>query len=97
KEVSFAKPEISVFANLTGGLYPDDPAEYAGILAAQIKSPVRWTDEIRAMIADGADTFVECGPGRTLCGLIRKIDKSVTVLQVENEETLRAAVQALRG
>ena len=97
EEAAFAKPGIPVYANLTGGLYPDDPAEYAGILAAQIKSPVRWTDEIRAMIADGADTFVECGPGKTLCGLIRKIDKSVTVMQVENEETLRAAVQALRG
>ena len=95
--VSFVKPEIPVYANLTGGLYPDDPAEYAGILSAQIKSPVRWVDEIRAMIADGADTFVECGPGKTLCGLIRKIDKTVTTLQVEDEETLRAAIEALRG
>ena len=95
--VSFERPDIPAYANLTGGLYPDDPAAYAGILAAQIKSPVRWVDEIRAMIADGVDTFVECGPGKTLCGLIRKIDKTVTALQVENEETLRAAVEALGG
>ena len=92
----FAKPENPVYANLTGEPYPADPADYAGILAAQIRNPVRWTDEIRAMIADGIDTFVECGPGKTLCGLIRKIDKSVTVHQVENEETLAAAVSALR-
>ena len=69
----------------------------AGILAAQIKNPVRWVDEVRAMIADGMDTFVECGPGKTLCGLIKKIDKTVTALQVENEETLRAAVEAIRA
>ena len=47
--VSFEKPVIPAYANLTGGLYPDDPGAYAGILAAQIKSPVRWVDEIRAM------------------------------------------------
>ena len=95
--VSFAALGIPAYANLTGGLYPEDPAEYAGILAAQIKNPVRWVDEVRAMIADGVDTFVECGPGKTLCGLIKKIDKTVTALQVENEETLRAAVEAIRG
>ena len=95
--VSFTRPGIPTYANLTGGLYPDDPAEYAGILAAQIRNPVRWVEEIRAMIADGVDTFVECGPGKTLCGLIKKIDKTVTALQVENEETLRAAVEAIRG
>jgi len=95
--VSFAAPGIPAYANLTGGLYPEDPAEYAGILAAQIKNPVRWVDEVRAMIADGVDTFVECGPGKTLCGLIKKIDKTVTALQVENEETLRAAVEAIRA
>ena len=94
---AFAQPGIPAYANLTGGLYPEDPREFARILARQIKSPVRWTDEIRAMIADGVDTFVECGPGKTLCGLIRKIDKSVAVHQVEDEETLLAAVSALRG
>ena len=92
--VTFGRPGIPAYANLTGGLYP---AAYAEILAAQIKSPVRWVDEIRAMIADGVTTFVECGPGKTLCGLIRKIDKTVTALQVENEETLRAAAEALGG
>ena len=93
----FARPAMPVYANLTGGLYPEDPGEFAGILARQIKNPVRWTDEIRAMIASGIDTFVECGPGKTLCGLIRKIDKSAAVYQVENEETLRAAVSAILG
>ena len=96
-DVNFRTPAIPAYANLTGALYPDDPAEYGRILAAQIRNPVRWTAEIRAMIAGGIDTFVECGPGKTLCGLIKKIDKSVTALGVENEETLAAAVAALKG
>ena len=94
---AFFKPRIPVYANLTGERYPDAPDEYAGILSKQICSPVRWVDEIRAMIADGADVFVECGPGKTLCGLIKKIDKNVTVYQAENSETLSAAVAALKG
>ena len=93
----FRAPKVPVYANLTGDLYPDDPAEYAGILSAQIRNPVRWVKEIEAMIAAGADTFVECGPGKTLSGLIRKIDKNVTVLQAENEETLLSTVAALKG
>ena len=97
ESTAFSAPKIPAYANLTGGLYPEDPSEFAGILARQIKNPVRWTDEIRAMIADGVDTFVECGPGKTLCGLIKKIDKTVTVHQAENEETLRAAVSAILG
>jgi [acyl-carrier-protein] S-malonyltransferase len=53
--------------------------------------------EIRALIDAGIDTFVECGPGKTLCGLIKKIDKSVAAYNVENEETLAAALAAIQG
>ena len=95
--VRFAKPSIPSYANLTGSLYPDDPAEYGHILAAQIMNPVRWVGEIRALIDAGIDTFVECGPGKTLCGLIKKIDKSVAAYNVENEETLAAALAAIQG
>ncbi len=96
-DVTFRTPAIPAYANLTGARYPDDSAEYGSILAAQIRNPVRWTAEIRAMIESGIDTFVECGPGKTLCGLIKKIDKTVAAYNVENEETLAAAVAALRG
>ncbi|MBR4186530.1 MAG: ACP S-malonyltransferase, partial [Clostridia bacterium] len=93
--VTFSRPRVPVRANLTGELYPEDPAGYPAILSAQIRNPVRWTDEIRAMIEAGADTFVECGPGKTLCGLIRKIDRNAAVYQAQDEETLAAAVKAL--
>ena len=96
-EADFKKPRIPVYSNRTGGPYPEDPAAYPGILAEQIVNPVRWVDEIRAMIEKGIDTFIECGAGKTLCGLIRKIDKSVAVYQAENAETLAETVKALKG
>ena len=63
-------------------------------LIRQVSSPVRWEDVVRRLIADGARTFVELGPGTVLAGLIRKIDRSVTVTSVENEDGL-AALDAL--
>ena len=75
-EVTFAAPQIPLYSNVTAKRYGD---EVADLLAAQIESPVRWEALIRNMIADGVDTFVEIGPGRTLCGLIRKIDSGVRV------------------
>ena len=59
-----------------------------------MSSPVRWEDVVRRLIAEGARTFVELGPGTVLAGLIRKIDRSVTV--GERRETLQgAATKAL--
>ena len=71
------KPTIPVYANLTGEPYGED---VAATLGQQMCSPVRWEASVRGMIAAGADTFVELGPGKTLCGLIRKIDKTVKTL-----------------
>ena len=96
RETAFKKPEIPAYANLTGTLYPSDPREYASILAEQIKNPVRWVGEVRAMIDTGIEVFVECGAGKTLSGLIRKIDKTVEVMNVENEETLAQVCAALK-
>ena len=50
-----------------------DPEEIKGHLIAQLTSPVRWTQSVRHMLADGATSFTECGPGNVLTGLIRKI------------------------
>ena len=60
-----------------------------------MKSPVRWQETVEALAAQGADTFLECGAGKTLCGLIKKTVKGARVFQVENAETLQAAVEAL--
>ncbi len=87
-------PRLALYANVTGRPYDGDiPA----LLERQVKSPVRWQETVENMCAAGIDTFVEVGPGKTLCGLIRKIAPEAAVLQVEDEESLRAAVTALAG
>ena len=63
-------------------------------LVRQVSSPVRWEDVVKRLIADGARTFIELGPGTVLAGLIKKIDRSVTVASVEDEAGLEAALKA---
>ena len=63
-------------------------------LVRQVSSPVRWEDVVKRLIADGARTFIELGPGSVLAGLIKKIDRSVTVASVEDEAGLEAALKA---
>jgi [acyl-carrier-protein] S-malonyltransferase len=62
-------------------------------LIRQVSSPVRWEDVVRRLIADGTTTFVELGPGAVLAGLIRKIDRRVTVVSVEDEAGLETALK----
>lgn len=63
-----------------------DIKETSGLLTKQISSPVRWMQSMEHMIADGVDTFVEIGPGRTLEGFLRKIDRSVNVFHISQWE-----------
>ena len=65
---------IPLYSNVTARLYDGD---VAGMLSRQIASPVQWEKIIRNMIADGFDTFIEIGPGRTLTNIIKKTDPSV--------------------
>ena len=93
-------PEISVYANRTAAPYPGEGREAEGkeLLGGQIVSPVRWEETIRRMIADGADTFVEIGPGETLCGMIKRIDKNVRTFAVSDMaglEAVKAEITAL--
>ena len=67
-------------------------SESIDALVRQVSSPVRWEDVVKRLIADGARTFVELGPGNVLAGLIKKIDRSVTVVSVEDAEGLEAAL-----
>ena len=90
--MSMMEPAIPVYANLTADRYAGD---LKGILASQVNHPVRWEKTVQRMVADGVDTFVEVGPGKTLSGLIRRIAPQAACWQVENEETLAAAVAAL--
>lgn len=73
----FATPQCPVYQNVDGKPHTS-PAEIKANLIAQLTSSVRWTDCVRNMIADGADDFTECGPGKALQGMIGRIDKSVS-------------------
>lgn len=85
-------PQIPVYANATAQPYSGD---MQALLLTQVKSPVRWQETVEALAAQGVDTFFECGPGKTLCGLIRKTVKTARTFQVQDAETLRAAVESL--
>ncbi|WP_407482185.1 ACP S-malonyltransferase [Elizabethkingia meningoseptica] len=72
----FSKPIIPVYQNITTTAV-SDPAEIKENLIKQLTGPVKWTQSVRNMIKDGATNFVEVGPGKTLQGLIKKIDSAV--------------------
>lgn len=89
-KVNFAAPQIPLYANSTAQPYDGD---VAGLLARQIHSPVLWERLVRNMIAAGAVTFVEVGPGETLSGMIRRIDANVRTLHVEDMAGVKTAEQ----
>ena len=90
--VSLREERLPVYANLTAEPYGEDKKE---TMAAQCENPVQWQKTIENMIANGVDTFIEVGVGKTLVGLIKKINPEVTVYQIENKEGLDAAAEAL--
>ena len=69
-------PKCPVYQNVDAKPHTD-PAEIKANLIAQLTSSVRWTQSVQNMIADGADDFTECGPGRALQGMIGRIDRNV--------------------
>ena len=77
------------------GVIREDKARDA--LIRQVTGAVRWTDCIQVLVAQGADTFIEVGPGTVLCGLLRQIDRSKTCLNVEDEGSLQKVVNHFEG
>jgi [acyl-carrier-protein] S-malonyltransferase len=87
-------PEMTVYANKTALPYGDEVRE---IMADQIISPVKWQTTIENMVADGFDTFIETGVGKVLSGLIKKIAPDVNVYNVEDAESLKNTVEAVKN
>ena len=77
ENTTFSTPKCPVYQNVDGKPHTD-AAEIKLNLIAQLTSSVRWTSSVQNMIADGADDFTECGPGKTLQGMIGRIDKNVS-------------------
>ncbi len=94
RSASVAEAEIPVYANCTGEKYQ---GSYADTMLRQIVSPILWQKSIENMMADGVDTFIEVGPGSRLTKMITRISKNITMLNVENEETLELAVRIAGG
>ena len=78
EKTEFSAPQCPVYQNVDGKPH-NDPADIKANLIAQLTSSVRWTSCVQNMIADGADDFTECGPGKALQGMIGRIDKNVAV------------------
>lgn len=76
-------PRVPIYFNVTGAS-TQDPGEIRAHLYHQLTSPVLWVNSIENMIRDGADSFLEVGPGRVLQGLIRRISPQITVAGVSN-------------
>lgn len=89
-------PRIPVVANVDAEPKRDAAAALEA-LVRQVSSPVRWEDVVRRLIHEGARTFVEIGPGTVLAGLIKKIDRTVEVMSIEDEKSLHAALSRLRA
>src|SRR6202162_1198688 len=92
----------AVFANLSVPLVTNVDAdtistgdEAREALLRQVTMPVRWEESIRLLIDEGVNTFVEVGPGRVLTGLLRQIDRSIHVFNVEDEKSLRSTLERL--
>ena len=79
------EPSVPVYANLTAEPYSDD---FKKLISMQINHPVRWQKTVENMIAQGAERFIEVGVGKTLTGLIKKINADVEAVNIENKEGL---------
>lgn len=90
KTITFNAPQVKYYSNVTGGELTDF-SDMPTLLAKHIVSPVRFTAELAAMQAAGADTFVEFGPGKTLTGLVKKTLKDVIAVNIENLAGLEGA------
>ena len=83
---------IPVYSNFTAKPYGENKKE---LIVKQVTNPVRWQDTIENMIADGVDTFIEVGAGKTLSGLIKKINADVKIYNVQDSDSLSTTVKEL--
>lgn len=94
ENVEVHTPVIPYVANVTAA-YVTDAADVKPLLTKQVSSSVRWQQSVEAMLADGVDTFIEIGPGKTLAGFMKKIDRTAKVLNIEKLEDVDKVLEAL--
>ena len=95
-KAEFKKPEIPVVSNSNARISMD-PEELRSALKAQMLGSVLWVDSIKAMANHGTEIFIEAGPGKALCGMIKKTDVSLKTMNVETMETLEKVINELKN
>lgn len=93
QEVPLRQPRIRVLHNVDAQAR-DDVEAIRKALVAQLERPVRWRAIVQALAADGCTTMLECGPGKVLTGLNRRIDKTIESFALQDPDGLRAALRA---
>lgn len=93
--MTFGTPDYPLYSNVTA--LPYEEGQFQALLSRQVVSPVRWQTIVENMIAAGVDTFIEVGPGKTLTGLIGKINSEVKTLNVEDAESLRHTIEEVKA
>ena len=88
----FQKPAITVISAVNAEAYTDGD-DIRNKLSAQVYSPVLWVRTVEAMIAAGASRIIECGPGKVLAGLVRRIARDTPVTFIDNNDSLQKALQ----
>ncbi len=94
--VTIRVPEIPLIQNVDAGT-SNDADEIRARLVAQLSRPVLWTQSVARMTEEGVSVLVECGPGKVLAGLIRRIDRSVKVFGIDTPDAFAAAVEGIRS
>jgi [acyl-carrier-protein] S-malonyltransferase len=96
QKVDMKVPSIDVVNNVDVQVEAD-PDAIKDALVRQLGNPVQWVKTIQKMAATGVDTMVECGPGKVLVGLNKRIDKKITTIAVYSNDTIEQALQAIKG
>ncbi len=96
QNIEFKAPEITVINNVDVAA-ETDAAKIKDALVRQLFCPVRWTEIVEKMAADGITLQVEAGPGKVLSGLVRRIDKSFTAQFINDSASLENALTAVKG
>ncbi|HHX36439.1 MAG TPA: ACP S-malonyltransferase [Clostridiaceae bacterium] len=94
--LTFNPPQCPIYSNIDGKPISRD-IPFADYLARHMISPVQWTQEVRQIVVDGGQQFIEFGPGKTLVGLIRRIDKTQSIARVEDSKTLHQTLTKIHG
>ena len=88
-KINFSVPKNMIVSNVTAEP-SNDPEKIRNLLIKQIEKPVRWRESVINMIKSGNQKFIEIGPGKVLSGLVKRIDRNVEIIQVNNIENLNS-------